>query len=200
MEDEKEQLLASLRRKEAENGILQLTIKEYKRKWSACEGKMKSMEELWTKQIDALQKSLSAAKAVVEERCSWQDQDTEGDNSSVHLSSHESVERNTADRRESDARRSVLDPSRSVLGQLSKELEHRTEVFNDDARFLVEVKSGQIEANFKPEAELQRLKLRFEKWKKDFKDRLRETKNMLKKLARSEPTEKKRKKKWWGRW
>ena len=80
---------------------------------------------------------------------------------------------------------------------MAKELEHRTQVFNDDVSFLVEVKSGPVEANFKPNEELRKLNVKFEVWKKDFKGKLKETKNILKKLGKSDSTETK-KKKWWG--
>mgnify|MGYP002775688880 FL=1 len=194
-----QQMLATLQRKEEENAILQQTIKEYERKWTVYETKMKSMEEMWTKQIATLQQNLRTSKTVVEVQPSIQEKHNEGGNASGHRSSYENVQGNSAEipcNRESNASISDLDPSRSVIDRLLKEFEHRTQVFNDDAHFLVEVKSGQIEANFKPESELQKLKQRFEIWKKDFKGRLKETKNMLKKLGKPESAEKK--KKWWG--
>ena len=42
-------------------------------------------------------------------------------------------------------------------------------MFGDDAKFLVEVKSGQVEASLNPDRELRRLKQMFEAWKKEQK-------------------------------
>ena len=192
-----QQMLAILQRKEEENAILQQTIKEYERKWTVYETKMKSMEEMWTKQITTLQQNLCATPKglVVEQPLVLEKKYNERDGGSLHYS-----EGNTPDitpRSESNTSRSEFDPSRSVINQLSKELERRTQIFNDDVGFLVEVKSGHVEANFKPNEELQKVTQKFEVWKKDFKGRLKETKNILKKLGKSESTETKRKK-WWG--
>jgi myosin-5 len=183
-----DEIRAALQRKEEENAILQQTVKEYERKWVSYEAKMKSMEEMWMKQIATLQQNLSdTAKGIVKYG--------EQDGGSVHHS-----EGNTPDvtpRSETNTSRSEFNPSRSVINQLAKELEQHTQVFNDDVGFLVEVKSGPVEANFKPSEELQKLNLKFELWKKDFKVRLKETKNILKKLGKSDSAEAK-KKKWWG--
>ncbi|CAI0415392.1 unnamed protein product [Linum tenue] len=90
----------------------------------------------------------------------------------------------------------------SVISRLAEEFEQRSQVFGDDAKFLVEVKSGQVEASLNPDRELRRLKQMFESWKKDYSSRLRETKVILNKLG-SEDTSggalDKAKKKWWGR-
>nr|BAL60532.2 myosin VIII [Marchantia polymorpha] len=94
--------------------------------------------------------------------------------------------------------RGELDAGRSLVGHLVKEFDQRTQVFNDDADFLVEVKSGQTEANLNPDEELRKLKHRFDVWKKDFKVRLRETKTVLHKLGSMDAVEK-TKKKWWGK-
>jgi myosin-5 len=96
------------------------------------------------------------------------------------------------------ANRGELDAGRSLVGHLVKEFDQRTQVFNDDSDFLVEVKSGQTEANLNPDEELRKLKLRFDIWKKDFKVRLRETKTVLQKLGNMEPVDK-NKKKWWSK-
>ena len=70
------------------------------------------------------------------------------------------------------------------VGVLQKEFDTRTRVFEDDADFIVEVKEGVSDADLDPDFELKSLGARFENWKKDFKDRLKETRAMLKKLER----------------
>lgn len=90
------------------------------------------------------------------------------------------------------------DAGRAAVTHLMKEFEQRKHVFNDDSNFLLEVKSGQTEADINPGEELQKLKSRFKIWKKAFKVRLRETKTALQKLGNMEPSEKTRRK-WWGK-
>ena len=70
-------------------------------------------------------------------------------------------------RQESNGARSTS-AGLSVISRLAEEFEHRSQVFGDDAKFLVEVKSGQVEASLNPDQELRRLKQMFEAWKKDF--------------------------------
>ena len=62
---------------------------------------------------------------------------------------------------------------------LADELETRARVFEDDADFIVEVREGTSEADLVPLDELKRLGLRFEAWKRDFKERMRETRAAL---------------------
>lgn len=87
----------------------------------------------------------------------------------------------------------------SVVTRLADEFEQRTQVFADDAKFLVEVKSGHVEATINPDKELKRLKQSFESWKKDYSLRLRETKVVLNKISTYEISPDKAKKKWWGK-
>lgn len=46
-------------------------------------------------------------------------------------------------------------------------------MYEDDAEFIVEVKDGRAAADMEPEFELKNLKIRFDSWKKDFKNRMR---------------------------
>ena len=74
--------------------------------------------------------------------------------------------------------------SNEHVAALEKEFDTRTRVFEDDADFIVEVKEGISNAELDPDFELKNLGLRFENWKKDFKERLKETRIMLKKLEK----------------
>ncbi|KAG1368196.1 Myosin-2 heavy chain [Cocos nucifera] len=87
--------------------------------------------------------------------------------------------------------------TQSAVSHLVKEFEQQTQVFEDDAVFLVEMKSRQSDSSINPDEELQKLKARFVTWKKDYKVRLRETKIAVQKLGN--PEEKTRKR-WWGNW
>ncbi|KAI4313211.1 hypothetical protein L6164_026207 [Bauhinia variegata] len=183
---------AALREKEEENDILNQRLLQYESRWSEYELKMKSMEEVWQKQMRSLQSSLSIAKKSL----AIDDSDRNSD-ASVNASDDWDMGSNHR-RQESNGARS-MSAGLSVISRLAEEFEQRSQVFGDDAKFLVEVKSGQVEANLTPDRELRRLKQMFEAWKKDYGSRLRETKLILNKLGSEEGSIDKVKKKWWGR-
>lgn len=85
----------------------------------------------------------------------------------------------------------------SAVSNLVKEFEEQRQTFDDDAKALVGVKTGQSASNINSDEELRKLKLRFEMWKKEYKIRLRETKVKLHKLGHSEAERSRRR--WWGR-
>ncbi|KAE8732842.1 Myosin-3 [Hibiscus syriacus] len=186
---------AALREKEEENDILHQRLLQYESRWSEYELKMKSMEEVWQKQMRSLQSSLSIAKKSLAV-----DESQRSSDASV----------NTSDDRDYcwDAGSNVKVPvsnglrpmsaGLSVISRLAEEFEQRSQVFGDDAKFLVEVKSGQVDASLNPDRELRRLKQMFETWKKDYAGRLRETKVVLNKLGSEEGAFDKVKK-FWGR-
>lgn len=185
---------AALREKEEENDILHQRLQQYESRWSEYELKMKSMEEVWQKQMRSLQSSLSIAKKSLAVDDSERNSDAsvnasdDRDYSSDIGSNHRSVESNGL---------RPMSAGLSVISRLAEEFEQRSQVFGDDAKFLVEVKSGQVEASLNPDRELRRLKQMFEGWKKDYGARLRETKVILHKLGNEDGTVAKRK--WWGR-
>ncbi|KAL3502311.1 hypothetical protein ACH5RR_036760 [Cinchona calisaya] len=187
---------AALREKEEENDILHQRLQQYENRWSEYELKMKSMEEVWQKQMRSLQSSLSIAKKSLALDDSHRNSDA-----SVNASD----ERDTSWEAGSNFRVSESNGMRpmnaglSVISRLAEEFEQRSQVFGDDAKFLVEVKSGQAEANLDPDRELRRLKQMFEAWKKDYGSRLRETKVIIHKLGGEEGSGDKARKKWWGR-
>ncbi|KAF1878464.1 hypothetical protein Lal_00047133 [Lupinus albus] len=187
---------AALREKEEENDILHQRLQQYESRWSEYELKMKSMEEVWQKQMRSLQSSLSIAKKSLA-----MDDSERNSDASVNASEEREyswdMESNHR-RQESNGGRS-MSAGLSVISRMAEEFEQRSQVFGDDAKFLVEVKSGQIEASLSPDRELRRLKQMFEAWKKDYGSRLRETKVILHKLGSEDGSAEKGKKKWWGR-
>ncbi|XP_028783766.1 myosin-1 [Neltuma alba] len=187
---------ASLREKEEENDILHQRLQQYESRWSEYELKMKSMEEVWQKQMRSLQSSLSIAKKSLAIDDSERNSDA-----SVNASDERDCGwdiGNNHECQESNGTRS-MSAGLSVISRLAEEFEQRSQVFGDDAKFLVEVKSGQVDASLNPDQELRRLKQMFEAWKKDYGARLRETKVILHKLGTEEVAVDKVKKKWWGR-
>lgn len=187
---------AALREKEEENDILHQRLQQYESRWSEYELKMKSMEEVWQKQMRSLQSSLSIAKKSLAIDDSERNSDA-----SVNLNddSWDTAGSNfKGPPYESNGVR-PMSAGLSVISRLAEEFEQRSQVFGDDAKFLVEVKSGQVDANVDPDRELRRLKQMFEAWKKDYGTRLRETKVILHKLGNEEGSADKARKKWWGR-
>ncbi|XAR64014.1 Myosin ATPase [Bertholletia excelsa] len=184
---------AGLREKEEENDILHQRLRQYEGRWSEYELKMKSMEEVWQKQMRSLQSSLSIAKKslAVDDSERNSDASTNLNDESWDTGSNFKGPENNGLR--------PMNASLSVISRLAEEFEQRSQVFGDDAKFLVEVKSGQVEAGLNPDRELRRLKQMFEAWKKDYGERLRETKVILHKLGNDEGASLKMRKKWWGR-
>ncbi|GAU25918.1 hypothetical protein TSUD_16560 [Trifolium subterraneum] len=187
---------AALREKDEENDILNQRIQQYESRWSEYELKMKSMEEVWQKQMRSLQSSLSIAKKSLAIDDSERNSDA-----SVNASDERDFNWDVGSnhrRQESNGTRSTS-ASLSVISRLAEEFEQRSQVFGDDAKFLVEVKSGQAEASLNPDQELRRLKQMFEAWKRDYSARLRETKLIINKLGTEDGALEKMRKKWWGR-
>lgn len=197
---------SGLKEKEEENSVLQQRVLHYESRWSEYEGKMRSMEQVWQKQMRSLQCSLSIAKKRLS---------IDGDNNSLHIEerkSDASVEQTWCHQSATLSlsgsqimERREMNASTSVINRMAEEFENRSQVFEDDARFLVEVKSGEVDASLNPERELRRLKRIFENWKKDFNLRLRETRVILLKLGADErhgtthADSFLKHKKWWGK-
>ncbi|KAJ8618074.1 hypothetical protein MRB53_014260 [Persea americana] len=194
---------AALRQKDDENETLQQQLKQYERRWLEYENKMKSMEETWQRQFTSLQMSLAAAKRTLAA------DDIVGQagrpDASPGLHYYDSEDGISAGSRTPDGmpfraptRSSDVDGGRLAVSRLAKEFERHKQVFDDDAGFLVEVKSRQhVVPDMNPDEELRKLKARFAIWKKEYKVRLRETKVALQKLGNAETD--KSKKKWWGK-
>lgn len=187
---------AALREKEEENDILHQRLQQYESRWSEYELKMKSMEEVWQKQMRSLQSSLSIAKKSLAIDDSERNSDA-----SVNASDDRECSWDTGSNHKGQESNGVrpMSAGLSVISRLAEEFEQRSQVFGDDAKFLVEVKSGQVDASLNPDKELRRLKQMFEAWKKDYGARLRETKLILHKLGSEDGNIDRVKKKWWVR-
>ncbi|KAI4322882.1 hypothetical protein L6164_022533 [Bauhinia variegata] len=197
----------ALEQKEEENAELREQLKQFEARWIEYESKMKSMEDMWQKQMASLQKSLSAARRSLA-----------SDNTASHPGRHDvlSPRRNETEVSTSMAPRtpSASTPIKltslsdngtgreangtlAAVSNLIKEFEQRRQVFDDDAKAVVEVKSGHSSGFMNPVEELRKLKQRFEGWKKDYKVRLRETKVRLTKVGNSDVEKSRRK--WWDK-
>ncbi|XP_047951601.1 myosin-2-like isoform X2 [Salvia hispanica] len=193
---------ATVGQKETENMALREQVVQYEARWSEYESKMKSMEEMWQKQITSLQMSLAAAKKSLiaenatkparrlDEAQSPQFYESE-DTSRTHTPGGSSPVRranNGVDELPSRDTNASLNP----VSHLTQEFEERSRAFNDA---VVEVKSDQSPIH--AIEEFRRLRDRFEAWKKDYKARLKEAKAKVYKLGRIEAE--KHRMKWWGR-
>uniref|UniRef100_K7LWB7 Myosin motor domain-containing protein n=1 Tax=Glycine max TaxID=3847 RepID=K7LWB7_SOYBN len=198
---------ATIEQKEEENAELKEQLKQFERRWIEYEKRMKSMEDMWQKQMASLQMSLAAArKSLASENASSQiarrdvaspfGYDSE-DATSVGSRTPRTPGASTplkysSSLTEAGAGRDAKGTLTSV-SNLMKEFEQRRHTFDDDARALVEVKTGQS-ANTNSVEELRKLKHSFEGWKKEYKARLRETKARLHKSEMD-----KSRRRWWGK-
>ncbi|EFJ25955.1 hypothetical protein SELMODRAFT_98074 [Selaginella moellendorffii] len=209
--------------KEDENAELVMKLRLYETRWSEYEDKMNRMEGLWQNQMASLQQSLEAAKKSlattvldakqndlfeVQSNASRQraarpilpqsenDSDFDWDErTSFGTRTPESTTTSINREVKVFSLASQLSQGQAVVEHLVREFEHRSQVFSDDIEFIVEVKSGQCDAELDPDMELKKLKQRFDVWKKDFKVQVRETKMVLQRL---EASSERSRKKWWG--
>ncbi|CAL9112004.1 unnamed protein product [Musa acuminata var. zebrina] len=180
---------AALRKREEENAILQQRLKHYDTRWSEYELKMKSMEQTWQKQLTSLQSTLAAArKSLTSDMVNRPGQlnisavnncyDSEDTISTVNQTPEDTPAKQSIGAEEVRSN----DSKEIAVIHLVNEFEQQRQVFEDDAGFIVEAKSGQSSSKINPDEELQKLKARFSTWKKVYKLQLRETKSSLQKF------------------
>ncbi|KAL0707136.1 hypothetical protein Bca4012_073562 [Brassica carinata] len=135
---------AALREKEEENDILQQRLQQYENRWSEYETKMKSMEEIWQKQMRSLQSSLSIAKKslAVEDSARNSDASVNASDATDWDSSSNQFKSQASNGGGGRQQQQPMSAGLSVIGRLAEEFEQRAQVFGDDAKFLVEVKSA----------------------------------------------------------
>uniref|UniRef100_A0A453BAD6 Myosin motor domain-containing protein n=1 Tax=Aegilops tauschii subsp. strangulata TaxID=200361 RepID=A0A453BAD6_AEGTS len=199
---------ALLRDKEEENAMLKQQLEQYENKWSEYETKMKVMEEAWKKQLSSLQLSLVAAKkSLAADDMVTRAARTDTTPTHAQYDSEDTMSTGTHTPEGTELKYQNHNPEPrlatgnsdrriNAVNHLAKEFEDRRQVFDDDAGFLVAVKSGQIGSNMNPDDELRKLKDRFATWKKDYKSRLKETKVNLQKVGSHDEKSRKR---WWGK-
>ncbi|XP_024004491.1 myosin-4 [Eutrema salsugineum] len=168
---------AAILQKEVENTALMEELQRFKVKWLEHETRMKSMEETWQKHMSSVQMSLAAAcKILAPEKIASHGNDSE-DTMSLGTPTKE------------------LKGSLNDVNNLPVEFDQRRVVFDEDVKCHVEMRSEPDSISVKKqdaEKELSNLKLRFEKWKKDYRARLRGTKARLRLNGN-----KGRHRKWW---
>ncbi|GAB4849560.1 hypothetical protein Ancab_004354 [Ancistrocladus abbreviatus] len=197
---------ATLGKKEVENAALKEQLQQYEKRWLEYEAKMKSMEEMWQKQIKSLQVSRAAAKKSVATDNTVGQPGRAGaspsrfesdDNSTGSQTPGGSTPHKSSNGVPGIGARWDTNDSMGAVNHLVKEFEQRRQVFDGDAKALADGKSGPLNTGLNSAEELRKLKLRFEAWKKEYKVRLRETKAIVSKLGRSDAEKSRRK--WWGK-
>lgn len=200
----------TIEQKEEENAALREQLQQFETRWLDYEAKMKSMEEMWQKQMASLQMSLAAARKSL-----GVDHHTVGQHGRLDAATspryYDSEDATSMGSRTPGASTPLkytnnvhdggvgrdTNGTLSAVSNLVKEFEQQRQAFDNDAKALVDVKSGQSASNVNSDTELRKLKARFEMWKKEYKLRLRDTKAKLHKLGHSEAERSRRK--WWGR-
>ncbi|CAL9163235.1 unnamed protein product [Musa hybrid cultivar] len=180
------EIKAEVKQKEEENVALSQQIQQYEKKWSLCEEKMKSMEEMYKKQIETLTMNIAAVEKSL--AANGTNKQPGNFDTSSYTRGHDSKGAIPADARTPDG---------TPPKHLTKEFEQQKQVFPEDAHVPTEVKSGQSGSVAKPIEELQKLKVAYAAWKKDYKARLHDTKAALRKLKKLEGEKPRRR--WWGK-
>ncbi|KAK3199233.1 hypothetical protein Dsin_022648 [Dipteronia sinensis] len=201
---------ATLGQKEEENAALHEQLQQYEARWLEYEAKMKSMEEMWQKQMASLQMSLAAARRSLASENTGGEPGRHDVTSPRYYDSEDTMSMQSMGSRTPGGSTPNFvnsipaalvgresNGTLAVVNNLAKEFEQRRQIFDDDAKALADVKAAPPASNTHPDVELRKLKVRFETWKKDYKTRLRETKGRLHKLGHSEVEKSRRK--WWGK-
>ncbi|KAL3325551.1 hypothetical protein AABB24_036670 [Solanum stoloniferum] len=200
---------ATLEEKEKENAALKEQVNQLESRWSDYEVRMRSMEEMWQKQMASLQASLvSAKKSLGVDNSAGHPGKPEGSPSPCGYESEDTT--TTMGTRTPGGSTPIeyasngvdfggireINGGLCVVNYLSREFELRKQNFDDEAMAISQLKSGQLQST-SPAEDFRRLRHKFDKWKKDYKARLKETKSKVHKLGYSE-TEKTRRN-WWGK-
>ncbi|CAN4087411.1 unnamed protein product [Withania somnifera] len=179
---------ATLEEKEKENAALKEKVNQLESRWSDYEVRMRSMEEMCQKQMASLQASLAAAKkSLGVDNSAGHPGKPEG---SPYPRGYESDDTTTSMGTRAPRGSTPIEyasngvdfggireinGSLCVVNYLNREFELWKQNFDDEALAIAQLKSGQVQST-SPAEDFRRLRLRFDEWKKDYKARLKETK------------------------
>nr|XP_010324344.1 myosin-2-like isoform X2 [Solanum lycopersicum] len=198
---------ATTEQKEKENAALKEQVNQFETRCLEYEVKMRSMEEMWQKQMTSLQVSLAAARnSLTAADTTGRPGKLEGSPSPQYYDSDDATSMDTPAGRTpvSFSNNSLgvvanreVNGGLSLISHLAMEFEQRKQNFDNEAMAIVHLKPGQLQSTNNPADEYRRLKHRFEEWKKEYKVRLKETKSKVHKLVHSKAGKSRRK--WWGK-
>ena len=182
---------------ERENASLRARLAAETDRADSFRDRLLEAESEWAGEMAALQAALAAVRAALESgeppdpkvMAAIAAEETENGkhakrasgvpSSSGSLAPSPGTPEEAPETRENRRPRGRADAKMAPVRALADELATRARVFEDDAEFIVEVREGVAEADLVPLAELRRLGARFESWKRDYKERLRETRAVL---------------------
>ncbi|XP_059302143.1 myosin-2-like [Lycium ferocissimum] len=165
---------ANLEEKEKENAALKEHINQLESRWSDYEVRMRSMEEMWQKQMASLQASLATAKkSLLVDNPAGHPGKLEGSPSPCGYESEETITSmgtrtpggSTPIEYASNGNREI-NGGLCVVNYLNREFELRKQNFDDEAMAITQLKSEQLHST-NPAEDFRRLRHRFEEWKKD---------------------------------
>uniref|UniRef100_A0A3Q7IBG5 Myosin motor domain-containing protein n=1 Tax=Solanum lycopersicum TaxID=4081 RepID=A0A3Q7IBG5_SOLLC len=181
----------TLEEKEKENAALKEQVNQLESRWSDYEARMRSMEEMWQKQMASLQASLvSAKKSLGVDNSASHPGKLEGSPSPCGYESEDTT--TTMGTRTPGGSTPIeyasngvdfggireINGGLCVVNYLSREFELRKQNFDDEALAISQLKSGQLQST-SPAEDFRRLRHKFDEWKKDYKARLKETKSKI---------------------
>ncbi|KAK1435680.1 hypothetical protein QVD17_01446 [Tagetes erecta] len=183
-----------LSQRNLENTALREQIRQFEIRWLEHESKMKVVEDRWQSQMSSLQMNLAAAKKTLgshmqigrpDDSLSPNYYDSEDTISGIQTPPQMTPVRIGNSRRENHG--VIAD----TIDFLSKELEQRTHTFDHDAKVVVR---KEIE-------DYNNLKKKFEMWKKEYRNRLREVKTRLVKGVHTSGVDggERQTRNWWGK-
>ncbi|KAI3717859.1 hypothetical protein L1987_69746 [Smallanthus sonchifolius] len=190
-----------LSERDHENTALREQIREFEIRWLEYESKMKAIEQTWQSQMSSLQVNLAAAKKTLvsgitdvqigrpDDSLSPNYYDSEDNISGIQTPAQMTPVRIGNSRRESNVISDTID-------FLSKEFEQRKQHFDNDAKAVVNENPGRPPS--KQIEDYKNLKKKFEMWKKEYNNRLREAKTRLVKGVHSESGDRQTRH-WWGK-
>ncbi|KAI3686257.1 hypothetical protein L1987_79931 [Smallanthus sonchifolius] len=171
-----------LRERDLENTALREQVRQFETRMSEYETKMKAVEEMWQSQMASLQVSLAAAKKTLGSGIcdgltgkpdgSPSYYDSEDNISGIQTPVQMTPLKSGHNRRENNG------VSSNTVDNLSKEFEQRKHSFDNDVKAVINVNPGRPPSSKQVE-DYKTLKKKFEKWKKEYKHRLREAKTTL---------------------
>ncbi|GAB2253795.1 hypothetical protein Droror1_Dr00021604 [Drosera rotundifolia] len=193
---------ATISQKEEENAALRAQLQQCDKRWAEYETKMRAMEEMWQKQVSLAAAKKSLATETIPglparpDACPSPYCVSDDNLSTGSRTPDRSTLLNLSDCASDAGAGREPNGRLNVVNHLVKEFEQRRQVFDHDAKAIVEIQSGPLNPSVSAGGELRRLKHRFEVWKKEYKVRLRDTRVIVHKLEH--PDTDSRRRKWWG--
>tara|TARA_B110000977_G_scaffold141862_1_gene179968 strand:- start:11034 stop:15224 length:4191 start_codon:yes stop_codon:yes gene_type:complete len=183
---------------ERENADLRTQLAQEMKRSSSFQTRLFEAETEWSGEMAALQSALAAVRVALEsgdppdpkfmaaicgEKTSTRNIRAKASSAKTESFSPGTPEEERERTKKETEHSKILAEQHANVDDLNNEFSTRVRVFEDDCEFIMEVKEGSSSASdFDPYVELRRLGTRFDGWRREFRDRLKETKGALKRL------------------